>query len=265
LPTESGGITAIPLIQTPERGDNTRSMQRRNLTARPAGPIRGGDNVRWKHALLFVALIALLSATSAMAQPNKPWKWIYPHVAGGVVMTQGEAGDSLDDGWNLSGGVTFKKENWPVAFQLDLGWNDTDIKDSALFAEDEEGDPVRIADNGDVTVWSITADVQWGSKNEGRTGFYVLGGLGTYYIQGKLTNSVWVPGWICDWYWCYPGMWPADSVIGSASSWEWGYNAGVGFNFNLNSDSQIYIEAKYHWIQSDTTGEYVPIVIGFRW
>jgi opacity protein-like surface antigen len=207
----------------------------------------------------------MLAASSADAQPNKPWKWVYGHVSGGYVMPQGEAGDSLDDGWNISGGATFRKQNWPVAFVVELGYNDIDIADEALWGTDEKGDPARIADSGSVNVWAITGDVMWSTKNEGKAGFYIVGGVGMYYLDGKLTNSVWVPGWGCGWYWCAPGWWPADAVVGSASTWEWGYNAGVGVTFNLASDSQIFIEAKYHWIQTDVTGEYLPIVIGYRW
>jgi opacity protein-like surface antigen len=224
--------------------------------------------VNFKRALVLVALvacIAMLSAPSATAQPNKPWKWVFGHFAGGYVMPQGEAGDALDDGWMLNGGATFRKQNWPVAFVAELGYSDFDIADEALIGEDEDGDPVRLADNGDVSVWSITGDVMWSTKNKGKVGFYLQAGLGMYYLDAKLTNATWVPGWVCDFYWCYPGLWPADAIVGSASSWEWGYNAGVGITFNLASDSQIFIEGKYHWIQSDTTGEYLPIVIGYRW
>ena len=72
-------------------------------------------------------LVVLLAATSAVAQPDKPWKRIYPHISGGIVLPQSDAGDALDSGWNLSGGVTIKKQNWPVAFVVNLGYNDTEI------------------------------------------------------------------------------------------------------------------------------------------
>ena len=42
-------------------------------------------------------------------------------------------------------------------------------------------------------------------------------------------------------------------------------NSGVGVTFELPSSSQIYIEAKYHWINTKETTQYLPIVIGYRW
>ena len=221
--------------------------------------------MNWKRLIPILALVVIFAATSAMAQPNKPWKTTFGHVAGGYVLVEGYAGEAVDDGWNLSGGATIKKSEWPIAISFDLGWNDFNIKDSALYGTDEKGDPVRIADNGDVTVWSLTADLMWSTKNEGTVGFYLMGGLGAYYQKVQLTNAVWVPGWGCGFYWCVPGYWPGNEIVGSNSSWDWGYNAGVGLNFNLESDSQIFIEARYHWVQGDLETEYVPIVVGYRW
>ena len=219
----------------------------------------------WKRVLPVLMLAVLVSATSAMAQPDKPWKWIFGHFYGGVSLPQAQAGDSLSDGWSFGGGVTLKKENWPVAFVADLAYNDLPIKQDALWVTDDEGDTAKVADSGSFDVWSLTGDLMWQPKTKGAVGFYLQGGVGAYYVSGSLSNSVWVPGWTCGFYWCAPGYWPADAIVGSTSSWEWGYNAGVGVTFNLNSDSQIFLQLTYHWIQTDPTGEYVPIVIGYRW
>ena len=222
--------------------------------------------MNWKRILPVILLAVLVSATSAMAQPDKSWKWIYGHVYGGAAFPAGDAADSLEQGWSFGGGVTLRKQNWPVAFVADLAYNDMRIKQEKLWGTDDEDNPVKIADSGSFDVWSVTGDLIWQPKTKGSVGFYLQGGVGMYYTSAQVTNSVWVPGWGCGWYWCTPGYWPADQVLGSVSSWDWGYNAGVGITFSLASDSQIFVQATWHSVQnSDTTFEYLPVVVGYRW
>ena len=36
-------------------------------------------------------------------------------------------------------------------------------------------------------------------------------------------------------------------------------------SFELSNGSVIYLEAKYHWIDTQMTAEFMPISIGYRW
>ncbi len=34
---------------------------------------------------------------------------------------------------------------------------------------------------------------------------------------------------------------------------------------DLDNDSVIYLEAKYHWVDTQATAKFMPISIGYRW
>jgi hypothetical protein len=222
--------------------------------------------LHWKRILPLIFMALLVSASSAEAQPDKPWKWVFGHVYAGPAWPQGDAADGLEQGWSFGGGATLRKENWPVAFTADLAYNNLRIQQDKLWGTDEQDDPVKIADSGSFDVWSITGDLLWQPKTKGNVGFYLQGGVGFYYSSGKLTNSVWVPGWGCGWVWCVPGYWPGQEIVGSESSWDWGSNAGAGIPFALASDSQIFVQATWHSVQNEYfTIDYLPVVVGYRW
>jgi hypothetical protein len=76
-----------------------------------------------------------------------------------------------------------------------------------------------------------------------------------------------VAGYWCDWWWgiCYPGVTSGQYLIKSNDSWEWGLNAGAGITFELDSGSELYIEAIYHWVQTEQVAELIPVTFGIRW
>ena len=96
----------------------------------------------------------------------------------------------------------------------------------------------------------------------------MVGGIGGYYLDGRLTSTGLVyypPG--CGYWWCWPGsVGPGTLIRGSESTTEFGYNLGLGLTFEMGSGSQLYLEAKYHRIETDPVAtEYVPLVVGYRW
>jgi len=46
---------------------------------------------------------------------------------------------------------------------------------------------------------------------------------------------------------------------------ELGFNLGAAITFELDNDSVIYLEAKYHWVDTQATAKFMPISIGYRW
>ena len=219
-----------------------------------------------------VFVLGLLSSGSALAaRPDKDWKDWFGHISAGYVVSQGDFSDIVDDTWTLAGGATW----WPgaVGLDLELGWTDFDISNEAIqrindaIAEDPLNDG-RV-DDGNISIWSLTADAIWGPDLSGKVSFYLAGGIGTYYLDGQVTTRglVYYPP-ICDpWYWwCYPGgVGPGNIVAGSESSWEFGVNAGIGLNIELASGSQVYFEFKYHYIDAKQATAYIPIQVGYRW
>jgi hypothetical protein len=45
-----------------------------------------------------------------------------------------------------------------------------------------------------------------------------------------------------------------------------GGNLGIGLTFTLGNDSQIFLEARYQYADTEIlTTEWVPVSIGYRW
>lgn len=186
-------------------------------------------------------------------------------------MAQGTFGDIVDDDLTINGGATYWPTTWPVGLSMDLAYQQLDVSSAALRAINDQIPPDQgELTGGDVEIWQFTTNAIWSPKTNGPIGFYVTGGAGVYFLDGRLTNTglVYYPP-VCEpWYWwCYPGgSGPGTIVQASESATELGYNLGVGVTFENSEGSQWYIEARYHSV--DTTREsteFVPLVIGYRW
>jgi opacity protein-like surface antigen len=123
------------------------------------------------------------------------------------------------------------------------------------------------ASGGDVNVWALTTGLTWSPRLDDGFGFYVNAGIGGYRVEGQLKEPGVVCGPICPpWsWWCYPGCVPGTVITDSTSTTKFGYNLGVGFGFEVGQGSMIYLEAKYHRIETDVATEMIPIVVGYRW
>ena len=187
-----------------------------------------------------IALVVglLLLPGTADAQFDKVWQEWFGHIAAGYSAPQGDTGNLLSGGWNISGGATYKPNDWPIGIVMDLGYNDFGLTRDAVDFLDSTG--------GNASIWSLTAGGIWSLKTGGLIGFNLQAGAGGYYSQGHLSDS----GTVVD-----------DSV----SSFDFGFNFGAAITFRLPSDSVIYLEAKYHWVDTQATSKFIPVVVGFRW
>jgi opacity protein-like surface antigen len=224
--------------------------------------------------LVLVASVVLGAGGGALAgaRPDKDWKEWFGHVAGGISMAQGEFGDVVDDEFYVNGGATFWPEAWPIGVNLDLAYTEHDVKSSVIRKVNDAlaGLGAGAISSADVEIWGLTVNGIWGPRTERPVSFYVLGGIGLDYWKGRVKDNglVYYPP-VCDpwWWWCYPGGYgPGTFVVFDESGTEFSWNGGLGVNFGLSSGSQIYIEAKYHRLETDREPtEIVPLVVGFRW
>jgi opacity protein-like surface antigen len=225
-----------------------------------------GKRVKRKLCIVVIGALALALGSPARAgRPDKNWKSWFGHFAGGYSSVlgsePGEAGHVVDDGWNLNGGATFWPETWPVGLDLELAYNDLDIKTQVL--QQLEG-----VDSATFTVWSTTADVMWGPGPGSTVNVYLMGGVGAYRAEGTVGQDVVYDGVECDpWsWWCTPGLLPGTVVLAEDKQTVFGYNFGAGITFRVGLGSQIYVEAKYHRAETDPAAlEYIPVVLGYRW
>ena len=210
-------------------------------------------------SVLATAAGLLFLPTTAEAQFDKGWKDWYGHFAAGWVDISGDAANVLQDGFNVSGGATYKPEEWPIGIIFEGGYNSFDMTSEARdFFE---------ASGGDGSIFSATAGAIWSPKLRGSVGFAVSAGVGGYYIDASLTEPGYVCGPVCPPYWgwwCYWGCTPGNVVTDSASSFEFGFNIGALVAYELDSGSSIYLEFKWHQVQTEFTTQYMPVTIGFR-
>ena len=215
---------------------------------------------RWSGTLA-AAAIALAVAIPAQAQDTR--KEIQGYAALGYSMPTGVADDYLDGGWNISGGVIWRPAPAkPFGLRFDLGYNWWDASSGVVNAAQAQG--LRVDDGGG-SVWSLAADAMWEFGGPARVGGYVAAGIGGYSRYLELTNEVIVPGYICDpwWGWCYPAAVPGDVIYAEDRVTKFGANVGVGITFPVGN-GEMYVEARYHYIDTPKATEYIPILIGYR-
>ncbi|MDH3626754.1 MAG: outer membrane beta-barrel protein [Acidobacteriota bacterium] len=225
---------------------------------------------------LIIALIATLfvcvaNPVLAGARPDENKK-IFGHFAGGLMFPEGDAGDVVDDDIYFSGGFLYWPEEWAAGIGVDLAYTDTDISRPVIQAINDELAMMGAGaiSGGDVNIWSLSANSVWGPDTNGSVGFYLTGGVGIDFLEGRITDNglVYYPP-ICDpWFWwCIPGgVGPGTIVKFKEDATELSYNVGVGVTFDTNSGSQIFIEARYKSAETDPKStEYIPLVVGFRW
>jgi hypothetical protein len=214
-----------------------------------------------KRKSLFVVL-GLLAVAAAMPAQAQDKKEVQGYVAAGYVMPEGRAGDYLDDGWNISGGAIFRpKPDKPFAIRVDLGYSSMDANSNAIEAATAQG--LRV-DDGYMSMGNLTAEIMWEfGKSGGRVGGYIAAGGGGYHRYTALTTEALIPGF-CDpwWGYCYPTT-TGQAVAQSDSLTKWGWSAAAGITFGVGS-GQLYLEARYHWMETSPTTEYFPILLGYR-
>ena len=222
--------------------------------------------------LLSAAILLVSGSASAQPRPDKNWKSWFGHFDGSFTLPQGDAGDVLDDGFSLSGGAMYWPEEWKVGLVLDLDYTELNISSSSIrdindAIEDADGE--GSLNGGDVTVWSLTVNATWSPSDTG-SGFYLIGGIGVYDVEGRVTERgvVFFPP-VCDpWFWwCHPGgVGPGNVLRASTSSTEFGWNAGLGWAFEVGTGSQLYLEARFHSVSTSPLGtDYLPLTVGYRW
>jgi len=206
------------------------------------------------------ALISIfLIPATANAQFTGTFKDWYGHIAAGYSTAQGDMADIADDGWNFSGGATYYPQEWLVGISMGLDFEQFDLSREVLDAFD--------ATDGDLDIRAFTTGLTWSPRLKGPVGFYINGGIGAYYLKGRLKEPAVLCGPVCPPYswWCYPGCYPGDVTTDSISETKFGYNIGVGITLRTGQTSTVYLEVKYNRIETEVVTEYMPVLLGFRW
>jgi opacity protein-like surface antigen len=214
--------------------------------------------------VVFPLVVAgLLAVGPVEAQFEKDWKSWYGQLGAGYSLPQADAGDALEDDLWWTGGVAYYPETWPVGILVELAYSDYDLRSDVL----EQIQPPDTRIEGDVAVWALTAGAVWSPRLSNSAGFYAVGSVGAYRLEGTLSQPGTYSGTGCDpWlWWCDAGAEAGDVVPDSESATELGFSLGVGVTFEVGLSAELYLEARYHRIGGDETTELLPLVLGYRW
>ncbi len=213
-----------------------------------------------KRVALIGAVLAFgLTAVDVEAQGRRVWKEWYGHFQGGWSMPMGDADDIAKDGWALEGGATYRPDGGPLGLWGSLGFMDHDMTREVLEYFESSG--------GDISVWYLTTGVSYEFDLSPSFDIGISAGIGGYNVEGRLIEPGRICGPICDpWYWwvCVPGCVPGDVVTDSESTTKFGYNLGVELAFDVGVTTQVYLQARYHVINTKEATELLPISIGVR-
>jgi hypothetical protein len=181
-----------------------------------------------------------------------PWKWSFVF-GGGPTTIVGPSRNRLTGGWNFNvgGGYNFTPRIG-LLFEFNqsgLGLTDADVQRHQ-------------ADDGDASVWGITANPVWRFRVSGVVGAYVTAGGGFYQreLRYLTAGQVFVPTFGGGGFFT-PATFEDRELDNTG-----GVNAGGGFTFNVGGGTKFFVEARYHYVFTGGSGtQLVPVTFGFRW
>lgn len=209
----------------------------------------------------FVCVLAVLLVAGSASAQHKEWWGFF---TGSYTEPMGTTGDKVDGDWGFSGGAIWRPNDANFGISTELAWNDFDAP--SIIAETENG--IDLLLEGHAEIWSLTVNGMYNFPSNGRTSFYVIGGAGAYKRNLAVTTPAgydyiyWCDPW---WGYCYAGAVPVDAVLVDDESTNLGLNAGIGLTIETGYASEMFIESRYNWVDTDNDStEYIPISIGFR-
>jgi Outer membrane protein beta-barrel domain len=215
------------------------------------------------------AVVAVAAAAppppSVYVVPTSGFKYhsVMMQIEGGYTATQGDTAKALEGGWNAGLGLTwYPFSSLPVGLRLDASYSRFDATSQTLSnASQFLGANVS---HGVQDVYGADLDLQFDFTVSQHTKWYFFGGGGRYRESVTFQEVNYVPGYACDFYFCYPGYIPvASTVAHDTSGWLNSWNAGTGFEFALQDPVRFFVEARYQRIGSNMS-EFVPIRVGLR-
>jgi|GEM_PF-1110650 len=181
---------------------------------------------------------------------------------GGFNVPAGDTAKYQTTGWNIliAGGRNLNKI---LGGQVQYNYDHFGIPANQL---NLVGEP-----NGDVHIWSFSADPYVNLPSRGKAGAYAIGGVGFYRKVTEFTE----PYTSC-YYYCYS----SNVVVAHFSNNAFGANLGLGLTWKLSrwNNAKFFSEARYVWLNNqqttnsqsdgytpanDRTG-YFPVTFGLR-
>lgn len=199
--------------------------------------------------------VAVAALTGALPAQTFAFK-----VGGGFTSPVSNTSPRLETGWNFSLGAGAHINRWFDALG-DFTYNRFGITRASL-------NELEVPD-GNVQVWSITAQPVLHLAPSSPVDAYITGGGGVYIRRVEFTEPTLAAVTVFDPFFgfFFPAIVPADVVIGSNTVTKGGLNIGGGISFRIGAGrTRVFAEARYdHMYTSPIATEFVPVTFGLRW
>jgi hypothetical protein len=190
------------------------------------------------------------------------------HIDGGYTFTSGPTNQLLDGGANAGLGFAwFPSSTLPLGVRVDGSYSWFGAENALLT---QNGN--FTSGNGHIYGGDVDMQLDLAHRSP-RQKLYLLGGVGRYREQLELQQTTLAPGFICDWYYCWPGYVPVlTGQKNTTSGWQKSWNAGIGWEIAVAPRTSFFIEGRFQSIfpkSGDTRAisedlHFLPIRLGLR-
>ena len=197
------------------------------------------------------------AAAAELARQRLLARGWYVGIAGGASAPQNELRDGYGDGFNATIPLGWDADELPFGFR-------TDLSVDRMFGARYLGQSgAATAAGGDITVWSLNADLKLRAHAPGapsRTNVYALGGIGMHRVIDGVFGAF--------------GTSAGQSLSFGDAKTSFGWNIGAGIS-TAWGPTELFAETRLVDVKSDlsyhpgggvgTHTMFVPIVVGLSW
>lgn len=208
----------------------------------------------------FFMLAALCAAGAAQADSGVKW-----HIMGGYSDTLGNTANYLQGGPIFAGGFSIQPQ-WLGPFEMRFDLSYSEYNASIALINSGQVATNQPLDGGTGSIWSAGGNLLYHVPVAYGVRAYGIAGVGVYHTRIDLTQALPYGGGYYGYGYGYGygccGY--AEAVVASHGVTDFGWTAGAGVEFALPYGHSWFIETRYQHINSTSTIEYLPIMIGYR-
>jgi len=204
-----------------------------------------------------IAVAEAAERDAQLAMKRHLARGFYLGLGGGASMPQRDIRNGYTGGWNTMVPFGYDVNDSPFGFRTDFSvdhLNGTRVQDV---------NTVTTTASGDITVWSLNADLKLRAHAPGtpsRTNVYALGGIGAHRVVNGVFGST--------------GPNAGQSLAFSDAKTNFGWNVGAGVSMAWGP-TELFVKSRFFHIKSDlgyhmnggvgTYTSFTPIVVGLQW
>jgi Outer membrane protein beta-barrel domain len=190
--------------------------------------------------------------------------WVY-NVGAGANLDSGPTKTWVRQGGFVAGAGVARNANKYLGLRADFIFANLPLRDSTQ--------NLALATGATTHIYTLTLDPIINVPMTSEWGGYAVFGPSFSHRSGSLTDSSTIPGSPCNGFWNWWGACqssnfsiPLGNGFANSSLNQFGYNVGVGVTRKMPSGVEIYLEFRLvHGSHNNTTTDYRPITLGFRW